>query len=103
MSNGFTTTNMTTTKAIASPRMRGACPRPLELATATTTARIDHARTSSTDAEANARAPISTRCMPRSVSILANTGNAVMDMETPTKRAKGQKGTDLPATWLWSS
>ena len=55
---------------------------------------------SSIEAQANASAPTSIRCMPRSVSILANTGNAVIDMDTPMKRAKGQNGTTLPAKCL---
>ena len=68
-------------------------------ATLTTNASMHHAVTSSTAAQVSAIAPMRVLWMPRSVRILASTGNAVTDIETPRKREKQVNGTSLVDRW----
>ena len=66
---------------------------PLARVTATTNARMHQAVTSSTAAQAMAIAPIRVRRRRRSVKMRARTGNAVMLIAAPMKRAKALKRT----------
>ena len=81
---------MTNTKSITSPMFKAAEAMLLAFAMATTNARMLHAVTSSVAAQAMAVLPKAVLVSPRSSRIRASTGKAVIDIDTPMKRANGR-------------
>jgi hypothetical protein len=90
-SNGRTTANMTRQKASASPTVSSTSRAEPATAIAVASAIKNQAVTSSTAADAITTAPSGRFSIRRSTRILASTGNAVIDIETPMNRAKGRK------------
>ena len=93
---GLSQNNITLTKSKINAMLKAAELMLLALAKATTKARMHHAVTSFIAAQMSAVIPSGDLVSPRSSKIRANTGNAVMLMETPMNNAKAGKVVPAP-------